>query len=72
MIFPNPVTDKLEISGIDFNVVAEIYDIQGRLILTKDLTSRKILDLGQIDKGVYVIVFRETDEILAIKRLIKD
>ena len=39
----------LEVSGIDINVVVEIYDIQGRLILTKELSSSKILDLRLID-----------------------
>jgi hypothetical protein len=70
-IFPNPVTDMLEVSGMDYNVVAEIYEIQGKLILTKDLNSSNILDLRQIDNGVYIIVFRKADEIQAIRRIIK-
>lgn len=54
--FPNPVKDILNISLAE-NKETEImlYDISGKLILTKTINSTATIDLNSLKSGVYVI-----------------
>ncbi|MGO4710846.1 T9SS type A sorting domain-containing protein, partial [Chryseobacterium sp. 2TAF14] len=61
-IYPNPTADfvyvklnsKSKIEG------AEIYDLSGKLVFRTKLESEK-LDLRNLQQGIYVIVFRNSD-----------
>ncbi len=57
-IFPNPVSDYLNISIDGNNPISkiEIYDIQGRQIMQKQLNvSKAKLNVSGISKGVYIL-----------------
>jgi len=53
-IFPNPAASTLTIKGFANNSTVEIYNISGRLLLTKQLTMPE-LDISSLAKGLYFI-----------------
>ena len=57
-MYPNPVSDKLNIqlpTGIEKAEVS-IFDYRGRLILSKTISSNNTsIDVQKISKGIYVI-----------------
>lgn len=53
-VYPNPVKDILTINGVDDNTTINIYDTQGRKIVSEKLKSGKI-DLSDFRRGIYVI-----------------
>jgi len=67
-IFPNPSTDKIYINAkVALNSLA-LYDLYGKLILTKenDITN---LDVSRLNSGVYFLeVYSNTEK--AVKKLI--
>jgi len=52
-ISPNPVTDLVNIGGISSEV--RIYDMSGRLILKKDLTGNRFINVSSLNKGLYIV-----------------
>jgi hypothetical protein len=57
--FPNPVTDQLTIENLNNHDLCkfEIIDLKGRVIYNSILDNRVIIDLSQIQSGVYFIRF---------------
>jgi photosystem II stability/assembly factor-like uncharacterized protein len=53
-IFPNPATTSLFIDGLENTAIVEIYDISGKLLLSKQLNGNQ-LDISMIEKGLYFI-----------------
>ncbi len=76
-VFPNPVNDRLFISGLsDFSACSiRVYDSQGRvLIFQHDLnsTDNNSLLLGQLPSGFYSIEIWKNDNCLLRQKLIKN
>jgi photosystem II stability/assembly factor-like uncharacterized protein len=53
-IYPNPVTTTISIEGVIENTIAEIFDISGKLLLSKQLNENQ-LDISTLAKGLYFI-----------------
>jgi hypothetical protein len=53
-IHPNPATTTLSISGLSAPATADIYDISGKLLLTKPLNNQT-LNISSLAKGLYFI-----------------
>jgi hypothetical protein len=56
-LFPNPATDLIQFqfeSQPDRDVLAQIFDLQGRLLITEKLVDNKI-NLGRLESGSYII-----------------
>lgn len=71
-IFPNPANDYIEIIlDINSDYKAELYDLNGRLLLTKIFNLNIELDLVGIKSGYYLLMIKEKTEILGSRRLIK-
>lgn len=73
-IYPNPATDELHvrINNDDGTYEARIYDMNGRLMLTKHLTQNSILSLSGFTNGIYLLqvhgsAFSETAKIVIHK-----
>lgn len=65
-LFPNPVTDQLNISGLDPALFDQlfIYDMQGNMIHKTKITNGYIkLDLGHVAGGVYLLVLRSSTQL---------
>jgi len=57
-LFPNPVIDNLNISGIENVNNIEIYDLNGKLIRHLDVFSKEIsIDIDQLQSGTYIVNF---------------
>ena len=75
-VFPNPTEGKLTINYSKHNdlpVIFELYDISGRLVLTSTETSnttKKELNLENIDNGSYILYIKQ-NEFKAAYKIIK-
>jgi hypothetical protein len=71
-IFPNPTKDFVEVRVKGDSYLLELYDIQGRLLLSKRMNTNDILDLKSIEKGVYLLTLKDKSNVLTTRRLIKE
>ncbi|MEI6852756.1 MAG: T9SS type A sorting domain-containing protein [Bacteroidota bacterium] len=69
-IYPNPTTNTLNIDGLTANTLSEIYDISGKLILTRKLISPK-MDITGLAKGMYFIKL-STKEGSVVRKFVKE
>lgn len=56
VVYPNPVTDKLQIENSPINTLIELFNIQGQPVFsTVSKTSHLTLDLTKLSSGVYMV-----------------
>ena len=56
IIYPNPVVNNLIISCVEFDSNIGIYDMYGKLLLTKKIdTNTAIIDVRYLQSGTYLI-----------------
>ena len=74
-VYPNPVLDKLFISGIEElnNFSIAIFNINGKQVLSLNNSevSRKSLNVEKLTKGLYFILFEDKLGQFAMKKFIK-
>jgi hypothetical protein len=72
-VYPNPVSDFLNIKSDDFITKIELFNLSGELLkqLKFDRVTDFKLDLTDITKGVYVLKF-ETIEGVVVQKIIKE
>jgi hypothetical protein len=73
-VFPNPVTDVLNISNLNEVVVGAVYDISGRLIKgdIKLNTNNSTIDLSQVSSGIYFLqLTSQKNNAPTVRRIIK-
>ncbi|WP_426431352.1 lamin tail domain-containing protein [Winogradskyella sp. HB-48] len=74
-IYADQSNRSINISGeVDDNTTASVYDIQGRLITSKALTSSlrlQSIDANAINTGVYIVVIRNGNESKTQKIILK-
>jgi hypothetical protein len=60
-IYPNPTNNIFNIEGLNKNEnnTIQIFDVQGKLVITKTITEKGTIDLSELNKGVYVIKIGE-------------
>jgi hypothetical protein len=60
-IYPNPTNNIINIEGLNKNEnnTIHIFDVQGKLVITKTITEKGTIDLSELNKGVYVIKIGE-------------
>jgi len=60
-IYPNPTNNIINIEGLtkNENNTIQIFDVQGKLVITKNITEKGTIDLSELNKGVYVIKIGE-------------
>jgi photosystem II stability/assembly factor-like uncharacterized protein len=67
---PNPATTTLTISGLTQKATAEVYDLSGKLLLSKQLNNPQ-LDINSLAKGLYFIKLI-TKEGSAVRKFVKE
>ena len=76
-IYPIPATEKLNISfysaSNNFETQISIFDISGKVVVSKriDLSTDKVLDVSQLNEGVYVLRLHTSKETLVKRFVIK-
>ncbi|MFY0675137.1 MAG: T9SS type A sorting domain-containing protein [Bacteroidia bacterium] len=66
-VFPNPVSSNLNIhidSKINQQSKFNLYDLNGKLILSKNFNSSTSLDLSEINNGIYIYTIAFKDELI--------
>ena len=60
-IYPNPTNNIINVEGLSKNEnnSIQIFDVQGKLVITKTITEKGTIDLSELNKGVYVIKIGE-------------
>jgi len=54
-IYPNPVTDRLQISGIKSVARLAVTDIYGKLVLDKEITDNEYVSMASLHSGMYIV-----------------
>jgi hypothetical protein len=73
-VFPNPVKDLLtiETEGSAYKCRINIYDLQGREVLNREMSGQKIsIDISGLSRGMYFLKFSEKKS-TQIKKIIKE
>jgi N-acetylneuraminic acid mutarotase len=72
-IFPNPVTDKLNVS-LNSNDLSEIilYDITSRKLLQQTFTNAVTLNISHLSKGIYIYEVRNNQGVIKKAKLMKE
>ena len=58
--YPNPFNNYIFIDGLDEGVSVDIYDIQGRLMMSRILKNSIINNLDILKKGTYLVSYNNT------------
>jgi hypothetical protein len=69
-VYPSPATSALIIDGLTNTALVEIYDISGKLLLTKQLNTQQ-LDISLLAKGLYFIKLT-TEEGSVVRKFVKE
>ncbi|MGB0880544.1 MAG: T9SS type A sorting domain-containing protein [Polaribacter sp.] len=71
-IYPNPVSDIVTISQTNQRTYDSfvLYNILGQEIIVVD-TFKKEIDISFLTKGIYTIIFKNKENIVAVKKLIR-
>jgi hypothetical protein len=61
LVYPNPTNNIINIEGLNINEnnLIQIFDVQGKLVITKTINEKGTIDLSELNKGVYVIKIGE-------------
>ncbi len=73
-VFPNPVSDKLEIETVELNgkdVNVEVFDLLGKKVISvaRYGSSDKMIDVSFLPKGEYLVKLNTTDEVITTRFL---
>ena len=55
-IYPNPTSDTFVVSGVQVNSVAQIFDMNGRLVRSIVLSDSCLVSVSSLKEGVYTIL----------------
>lgn len=68
-IYPNPATDFLVVEAVNLFSYT-VTNTNGELILTGNGTNATFIDLGQVEKGLYLITIK-TEDVISVKKIVK-
>ena len=68
-VIPNPTKDYLKITGISGKTTLTLFDMEGKLMMTKDAISNLTLDVRKLPQGEYILKLRNNDGSVA-KRIV--
>ncbi len=72
-IYPNPANDFISIEGFvnSGSVVADLFDQQGRQLLTQDVSESNRINVSHLKSGLYFCKIKQNDQTIIQKILIK-
>lgn len=72
-IYPNPVEDLVKISVEDKNSISKVtlFDMQGKIMLTKEILGSTNLSLGNLAPGIYIVHIDCNGKIKTVKLIKK-
>jgi hypothetical protein len=54
-IYPNPATDLLYIDGSEKELVVNIYNIAGSMLISKKVSNSDVIDISSLTSGIYLL-----------------
>ena len=54
-IYPNPCCDIIYLEGCEIGETINIYNINGQIVMTQNITSNTSLSIAHLSPGVYII-----------------
>jgi hypothetical protein len=54
--YPNPASDRINISGIERKMIIKFYDILGNTIMEKEIETDQSFETDKLNSGIYIIV----------------
>jgi hypothetical protein len=72
-VFPNPTDGIIHFdNSFGLGNSAEIYNLDGKIILTKSLDSDSFLDLTDLPNGVYILILKSEGRVSGFSKIIKN
>jgi photosystem II stability/assembly factor-like uncharacterized protein len=57
-VYPNPATDAIRIAGFEGKAMITISDLEGRIVLTKEIKTDESVSLSSLSNGVYLATIK--------------
>ena len=70
ILYPNPATDFIKVTGIEGTVLITVEDINGRTLLTKQVVANENISVGSLQNGIYIIKLT-TPEGTTLRKIVK-
>jgi hypothetical protein len=71
--YPNPVSGKLTITGLQHAHTIIMYDMNGRKVLTQQVNgATKVLDMQKLTRGIYQVIIIDKDQGHTNLRIVKE
>lgn len=67
-VFPNPASDLIQISGIDFDRI-QIQNLLGQIVYSFDANSTEAINIESLEEGIYLVSVLNDTQILETKKL---
>ena len=61
LLFPNPVINFFSVSGIEGRAKISLSDLNGRVILTKEISNNEMISLENLSRGAYIITLENSN-----------
>jgi hypothetical protein len=69
-VYPNPFTDHVSISGVDYEQV-RVTNLIGQLVYESNVNEKDVIELGNLTDGVYFISVYNNNELVGTRKLVK-
>lgn len=70
-LYPNPVLDYFSLSGIEGKASVTISDLNGKTVLTKQITCNENIAVSTLLKGLYIVKLKTDDSVIERKMMKK-
>ena len=71
-LYPNPVGDILNLSNLEDVSKVDIFDVTGKLVLTRDVETRQVMiNTSELTNGIYIVSYQTSNGVLTSK-FVKD
>ena len=68
-VFPNPVKDRITVSGIEDAWTYELVDVSGRLLMSGEVTNNQSIGVAELPSGVYMLTLEQDGSTKSMKIL---
>jgi len=68
-LYPNPSSGELHFSGNEVVLTIEIFDVNGKIVLTERLDSTETINLGSLENGIYTVRLK-SDAAVSVKKVV--
>jgi len=69
-VFPNPVKESFQISGLDETCKATLFDLNGKVLIERQLSSNENISVKSLTNGLYLLRI-ETSEGVVERKIVK-